>query len=301
MSTSDLAGIDFAALRTLRLVHELKSFTAAAEALGCNQSAVSYTIDKLRKVFGDKLFFRHGRTLMVTARCEEIVEEAERLIGGFEMLIAPPEYDPASATASLTIACNHYERHVILPPVIRKLRQAAPGLRLECINASVHGTDQLKRGDADLLIGPIRPDSSDFFCRKLLTEEYVCLMDKKHPLAGRALDIAAYADCAHVEVVYGAGWQSKYLNEIDALGLQLNSALTLPSPASLKQFLVGTDLVATLPRRLAQLEERRLHVAECPVPASFDIDLVWTTRTHGSAIHKWLRSFIVEAIQTGAK
>ena len=43
---SDSLFIDFAALRTMRVVFDQTSFSKAAELLGVNQSTISYTIDR---------------------------------------------------------------------------------------------------------------------------------------------------------------------------------------------------------------------------------------------------------------
>ena len=58
MKQPTLLAMDFAALRTLRLLYENRSFTETAEVLGINQSAVSYTIETLRRAFSDPMFYR---------------------------------------------------------------------------------------------------------------------------------------------------------------------------------------------------------------------------------------------------
>ena len=73
MKQPSLLAMDFAALRTLRLLYENRSFTETAEVLGVNQSAVSYTIEKLRRAFSDPLFFRQGGRVVPTERCGIIV------------------------------------------------------------------------------------------------------------------------------------------------------------------------------------------------------------------------------------
>ena len=80
----DVHSVDFAALRVLRMVHAHGSFTRAAEALGSTQSAVSYTIDRLRRAFDDPLFVRQGTGTVPTERCLEIVAEAGRLLLSLE-------------------------------------------------------------------------------------------------------------------------------------------------------------------------------------------------------------------------
>ncbi len=50
---ADIHSVTFKDLGTLSRVYRSRSFTRMAEELDVNQSAVSYTIDKLRKRFGD--------------------------------------------------------------------------------------------------------------------------------------------------------------------------------------------------------------------------------------------------------
>jgi len=285
--------VDFAALRTLVLVHKHRSFTAAAEALGINQSAVSYTIEKLRGVFDDPLFYRQGARVMATERCAVIVSGADQMLDGFAALVAPATFNATSGAHIFTIACNYFERLILVPHLVRWLRKSAPNVRLNLIASTARGDQQLKDAEADLLIGPIRPEQPGFFCRTLFDEDYVCMMDPAHPLAtspGMARD--AYLAASHIVVTYGGNWRSGYLQQIEAENLTLAQPLAVPSPAGLRQTIKGTDLIATVPRRLAIAEGTGLHVADCPFPAPFQIDLVWTTRTNMSAPHIWLRQEI---------
>jgi DNA-binding transcriptional LysR family regulator len=289
--------IDFADLRVLRLVYEYRSFSLAAEQLDMNQSAVSYGIDKLRKSFRDPLFVRQGGEVVATDRCSAIVASAIRMLDEFEAIAAPVEFDPLTLRHSFTIACNYYERQLILPHVIRKLSSAAPHVRVDLINSTAQGEAQLKRSEADLLIGPLRPEGQGFYCRNLLHEFYVCIMDPANPLAEKPLTAEQYIACKHAVVTYGGTWKSGFLVQLDAEGLELNQYLTVPSPAALPDMLKGTDIVATVPRRIALSFGDTVGIAESPFPAPFGIDLVWTERTHRSPMHAWLRALVAESVR----
>lgn len=299
MSTPLNMNIDFAALRTLKLVHEHRSFTDTANILDVNQSAVSYTIEKLRKIFEDPLFYRQGGTIVPTERCNIIVDSAAAILEQFEVLTQPDEFDPATADATIAIACNYYERSVVLPHVISKLRAQAPGVRLSLLNSTDSGDIKLKRSDADLLIGPLRPDEQDFYCRKLLQDNYVCIMDPTNPLAKESMTIEDYVRCPHVTISYGGSWRSLYLIELAKLGLELNEVVAVPSAACLDHTIRGTDLVATVPSRIAATYPGHLHIVDCPIQAPFEVDLVWTTRTHSSPMHMWLRELIFGSVKGG--
>lgn len=291
----DAYSVDFAALRVLRLVHAHGSFTRAAETLGTTQSAVSYTIDRLRRAFGDPLFVRQGAGIVATDRCNEIVEESGRMLDRFAALSAPRGFDPARADAAVTVSCNHYERVTVVPWLMRRLRRDAPGLRLHIISSTVRGKEQLSRGESDLLIGPIRIEESGFFGRRLMDDHYVCVMDPDNPLTRAPLDTGRFVAAPQAVVTYGGNWRSAYLLEMERAGVAPNMVAEVPSPANLPQLLAGTDLIATVPARVARAFGPGLTIRDCPFPAPFGIDLYWTGRTHHAPMHKWLRGLIAQA------
>lgn len=291
-NVSNPFSLDFAALRCLRLVHAHGSFSQAAEALGVGQSSVSYTIARLRAVFADPLFVRQGGGVVATQRCTEIVETAGRMVDEFEALAAPRVFDPGSAALKATISCNFYERATIIPQLARMLRRTAPGIRLNIIPSQVRGREQLIRGESDMLIGPIRIEEPGYYRRTLLRDDYVCIMDPANPLAQRPLSLAAYQVAPQVVVNYGGTYVPQFLLELDRQGAAPNTVMEIPSPANLPDFLIGTDMIATVPRRTATVFGTKVISTECPFVASVSIDLQWSARTHVSVAHVWLRAQI---------
>jgi DNA-binding transcriptional LysR family regulator len=289
---ADTLSIDFAALHVLRLVYNLQSFSKAAEVLEVNQSTVSYTISRLREIFRDPLLVRQGGSIVPTQRCEEIVRRVGQMLDEFEALVAPSQFVPAQASATVAISCNYYERHFILPPLVRKLRKQAPNVVMEVKTAAGQGLALLKQGEADLLIGPAQVLEGHLYHRPLLEEYYVCLMDDQHPLAGTALTLDDYLQSNHAIVTYGGNWRSSYLLELERRSLTLNRALAVPSLSDLPNVLPGSDLISTVPSRFAATFGRPIHVARCPVQAGFKIGVTWTHRTHHSAFHGWVRQLI---------
>lgn len=292
----DPLSVDFAALRTLRLAHAHGSFSRAAESLDVTQSTVSYAIDRLRKVMGDPLFVRQGGGMVPTDRCDEIVAAAARMLDEFAALSEPRAFAPAEADARVSLSCNYYERVTVIPGLMRVLRREAPGISVNILSSTVRGKEQLDRGESDLLIGPIRIAEGAYYRRTLMQDRYVCIMDPGAPLARAELPLPDYLAAPAVVVTYGGTWQSRYLKEIEAAGHVLNMVMEVPSPATLPALLRGTDLVCTVPSRVAQSFGDAVHVAEVPFPAPFDIDLTWTSRTHHSQMHRWLRGIIAGCV-----
>jgi DNA-binding transcriptional LysR family regulator len=287
--------IDLSDLKVLKLVHHYRSFTRAASALDQNQSTVSYRIDKLRKAFEDPLFVRLGGRLTTTRRCDEIVQFASVTLDQLEALLSGPEFDPLEADETICISCNHYQRALILPTVFRLVRTRAPRLKLRIITASTKGAGHLKSDEADLLIGPMKIAGEGFFQRRLLGEHYVCVIHRSNPLSEVAFDEGAYLEAQHAVVNYGDGWESGWEKAMKQKGVRLNAVITVPSPADLVNILPGTDLISTLPTRLAAGLGPDFRIRPCPFSAPFDINLYWTSRTNHVAVHAWLRDLIVKA------
>jgi DNA-binding transcriptional LysR family regulator len=289
---ADALSIDFAALRMLCAVYNLQSFTRAAEALDINQSTVSYTIDRLRASFRDPLFVRQGSGIVPTQRCLEIVKKAGEILEEFEALVAPSEFVPSQAADTVAISCNYYERYIILPLFISELRSLAPNVEVEIKTAAGQGLTFLKRGEADLLIGPAQVFQDNLYHRTLMEEDYVCAMDRGHPLAGATLTLDDYLRASHAVVTYGGNWRSPYLMELERRALALKRTLSVPSLSDLPNLLPGSDLISTVPSRFSTALNASIHITPCPVPARFKIGLTWTHRTHHSAFHGWVRRLI---------
>ncbi|MGB0658935.1 MAG: LysR family transcriptional regulator [Mangrovicoccus sp.] len=284
--------VDFRALHVLVRVHDLRSFTKAAQELGINQSAVSYTVEKLRELFQDPLFVRHARQIEPTPRCNEVVTQLRGLLQEYRQLTIPPKFDPLTMRQKFIIACNYFERVLIIPQIVKSLRHKAPGIELEIIDASDNGEERLLRSEADFLIGPLEGKDSALYRRKLFDDRYACLFDPSHPAARAPLSLDTYLNLNHVLVTYGGKWRSRYLIDLEKRGYDLPIALRVPSPAGLEQLVAGSDLVATVPSRLAQVKSSQVVALEYPLDISIDIALVWSSLTHNAASHIWMRELI---------
>ena len=81
----NLRNFDMNLLVVFMAVYEGKSFTQAARLLGKGQPAISNAIAKLRKILNDRLFLRCSRSLVTTAKADEL---AGILAASFEALSA---------------------------------------------------------------------------------------------------------------------------------------------------------------------------------------------------------------------
>lgn len=295
---ADPLTVDFRALTLLVEVHRTRSFTRTAETFGLNQSGVSYAIDKLRRVFDDTLFVREGAAIVPTERCEEVVTFAKGLLEGLDSLQDGAGFVPATSTLTFTIACNFYERVLLIPQIVRAIRSQAPLMEVEIIDAAGTGADKLLKSEADLLLGPFKRNDASFYTRVLYEDRYVCLLDPAHPAADRELSVEDYLALDHIHITYGGRWKSNYLLEIEAQNRTLDVALRVPSPAGIEHLVRRSGLVATIPMSLARQIGEGLAIRPCPFSAPLPIQMIWTARKHQSAAHKWLRDLVAGACRS---
>ena len=159
----------------------------------------------LRRVVGDLLFLKVGHGVEPTERAHDVFEFAEQVLQSFADLVNAAPFDPASATQTVVLSCNHYQRELLLPALFARLTAISPGLRLQVLTAADLGVSQLKQGVADLLICPEIGNRSNLFNCKLLDECYACVVWKGSKWAQTDLSLTAYVNAPMSRCVMGQG------------------------------------------------------------------------------------------------
>ena len=272
----------------LNTVIEQGSVTAAANALGITQSAVSHQLDRLRAIVGDALFVKSGRGIVPTARAEALALQAQGLLTQLESFIHSGAFEPARLSQCFTIAANDLQRDLLLPDLLNRLQAQAPGVTLRVVPSDVPSADMLRAQDCQLVISPRPPDATDIKHKRLFADHYRVFYDPKMRKAPRSLK--AYEAAEHITVVH----QPKRSLDIDDFllkrGVQRRFAATLSSFAGVSAFVAGTARLATLPGLLRQSLLRGL--ADAPVPfetPDMPMYAIWHVRHHNDPTHMWLR------------
>lgn len=294
--TKKILKTNFSSLQVLQYVHDFGSFSVAAENLDLTQSTVSYTIARLRETFNDELFVREGNGITPTQRCQVIVGHISGLLAEFEGLTSDPVFSPKLAQGTITVSCNHYERMTILPTFIANIRTQAPNLRLRFITASARGEEQLKRGECDLLIGPVQLTGDHIFKRHLRLDKYVYLMDPQNPLSNIPLTIEHLKTANHLVIQFSGGWQPLYIDALKGHGIHLNPVVELSDYGDIAAYLKNSDLIACMPKRLSDCLDPSLRRVQSPISIPLEIDLFWTSRTHQSNLYRWIRQILAESL-----
>ena len=295
MSRIDRPELDGHLLELLVAVSEEGSITAAAARLGVTQSAVSHGLDKLRTLVGDPLFLRSGRGVVATARAEALAPRARTLLESMRGFVTEGGFEPANFSGRITIAANDLQRELLLPAVLRRLREQAPGLTLRIIPSGVPTAEMLRDGRCQAVISPRPPDAGDLMQKRLFEDRYVVYFDPAMRAAPAALEDYLAAD--HVTVVYDPQRTLDIDQALAERGVQRRFVVTVPGMAALAAFVRGSTCVATAPSLLRGPLMHGLAHAEPPLPCpALPMYLVWHARHQADAMHAWLRRTIADAV-----
>jgi DNA-binding transcriptional LysR family regulator len=294
MLSADLSTIDLGTLQVLVTVQECASFSEASQRLGVNQSTISYAIKRLRLAFNDPLFVRQGNSISATEKCEQLVQEARGIIEQLASLSSPAGFNPKTAEGTVTISCNHHERMFLIPDFVRQTQREAPNATIHIFESAVDGKQQLKQNTCDIVVGPVSIIGDVYYRRRMFTDYYACVLDKENPLAQGELTLDRYIPARHVTVTHNGRWEGLYISALRAMDLSINPAVSVSSHDILERLIPGSELIATIPYRLARRLSDKLALRRFPLDVFIQIDMYWTERTHHSGLHRWVRQQLAE-------
>lgn len=264
------------------------SLTRASERLGITQSAVSHQLGSLRRIVGDPLFVKAGRGVVATARAVELAERARGLLDGMRAFAAAEAFDPAGLEGEFVIAANDFQRDLLLPRLLARLRQASPHVRLRVIPSNVPGADMLRDERCHLIVTPRPPPAGDVLQRRLFEDRYVCFFDSRMRKAPASL--AEYLDAEHLTVVYESRGPLDIDRELAERAIARRFAAVVSNFSGIPPFLRGSQYLVTLPSLLGGELLRDFAQTKLPFPcAPMPMYMVWHQRDHRNPAHRWLR------------
>lgn len=191
-------------MRFLRLKHVVEvdragSITGAAQALNTTQSTVTKSVAAMEQELGFALFVRRARGVVATEKGREFLTRASRVLSDYEHLVEDSQQEKAEANALLRIGICPAMLQGLLNRAVCQFVERRPEARVHLQGVPAErGLRLLRRGDIDLLIGPIEALSREpeFRVEQLPSIEADLYARKGHPLVGkkkvRPEDLRAY-------------------------------------------------------------------------------------------------------------
>lgn len=291
----DLAGIDLNLVLALDALLAERHVTRAAKRLGITQPAASHALGRLRELFDDPLLVRAaGGRMAPTPRADQLAPQVHKLLVELAGVLRVASFDPATARRTFRICANDYTALVLLPRLAARIARVAPGIDL-WVHAFAGWPDaELAAGGIDAVIGPPRGAGGPAgrYEHVLFDDTFTCLVRAAHPLAGARLTLARYCAAQHLLISPRGTPGSLVDDALAKLGKSRRVAMAVPHFLVVPYIIVASDLVATLPSRIASRFTETLDVVARPPPVDiprFTLALAWHERNHHDAPHRWFR------------
>ncbi|MGJ7498036.1 LysR family transcriptional regulator [Variovorax sp. RT4R15] len=300
MQNLDSTRLDLPHLVVLDALLKLGSVTAVAQSLNLTQPNVSYALKKLRDVFGDELFVRSAKGMRPTAKAQELSEPIARMLAIlYEEVLQPSSFLPEQSRRSFVINTTDIGEMVFLPPLLRKIRESAPHVVVECICLDAASLIQAMRdGAVDLALGYM-PDltTKAVYTQSLFKHPFVCMLRQGHPGLEAGLTMEAYRQAEHISLVGDGHGQRKFEDWIANEGIHRRIAVRSRHFMHIPFIVRDTDLIATVPKVVAV--SFMASAGLCAVDPPFNIPAIpikqyWSERQHRDPGHMWLRRMVAD-------
>lgn len=278
-----------------------RKLTVVAERLGLTQSAISHSLKRLRDIFEDELFVRRPSGVEPTRRALALEPKLASIVALMDQALGVQEFDPAKDARIVTIAAIDNVASIYAGPIIDRFRTAAPSMQISFRPiARKEALAGLADGSVDLALGFFGAVPDQFDVAKLYTESYSVVARKGHAVTRGALTLKRYVACDHLLVSLSGDLTG--IVDTTLAGMKLKRRVVAAVPLFLQALatVAETDLICTVPARLAQRHGGRFGLAVLKVPLlirPFAVSAVWHRRTTSDPTLTWIRTQIMSVVR----
>lgn len=296
MEKFDALRIDGHTLRVFLTVCETRSVSRTADAFDLNQSTISHTIDKMRLAVGDPLFVKSGRGITPTEKAITIIPRVQEILAGIEGLFEETEYDPAQDVRPIVVAVPTPALMPEMKAAHAIIREAAPRMLFQVTRLAPRErlAEILTLGEADVAVA-INATKIPATLNSVRYGEDRLVVYYDPARRGPVESIEDYAKATHAVADFGGKTKSVVEEALEKRRMHRTIGFAAPTASSLGETLIGTDMLATMPKGLARGAYSGLAYCDPPVklpPLAYD--LVWHRRFEHSGRNIWIRRILLE-------
>lgn len=264
----DLRGLDLNLLVVLDALLTEKNVTRAGKRIHLSQSATSGALARLRVFFRDELLIQTGRSMLLTPLAQSLMKPLRDIMLQVQATVAATaEFDPATAERKFSIMGSDYAMTVLMTEVLRQVEREAPGIKVELHQTSRRHEDLLNRGEIDFLLMPDIFTSKDHPKETLFEDTHTCVVWTENARVGTSISFEQYLAMGHVSMAFddarNPSFEEWFLKNY---GFVRRIEVLVPAFTLVPTMVVGTNRIATMHTRLAQLYAEYLPLRLVPFP-----------------------------------
>ena len=286
--------LDLNLLTAFDALLEEGSVMGAAARLHLSTPAMSRTLGRIRKVTGDQIMVRTGRTMTPTPYAVSVHQQVHLLVQQTQAVLSPQRrLDLTSLERTFTIQSHDAVTSVIAPALVSAVLAQAPGVRLRFLAETATDTNDLRHGRIDLQVGASTPTLPEIRHETIGEGHLVIALRADHSLLGRDLTLQAYADADHILVSRRGRLHDRVDDILTEHGLQRRSTAAAPTSTLALQIVHDTDALTTVAEQgcRAMIAAHNLETIPLPFAApAVPIISAWHQRYDTDAAHTWLRT-----------
>ena len=272
----------------------------AARTLGISQPAMSRLLEKARQSFDDNLMERSttpgSNGYILTPLGKHLLDTLERQLPKLAAIASCKSFDPLTSERTFALSATDFEQIVLLPSVIRRIHASNNLIRIHVSHVQKDTLEQLDQNKIDVAFWMDHPP--DRFSRTLLfNERLACLVGPMHPHPVKPFTMREYASCRHVRTVTHDAATGGGKSRTTFLVPDGNTPVLAPSFIASAHLSACTDMVASVPSRLAECLARITGTRVVAAPEELPplkVFLVWNTSMDNDPGLVWLLGQICE-------
>lgn len=289
---STLRSVDLNLLTVFDAVMQEQNITRAAHNLGMSQPAVSNAVARLKVMFNDELFIRHGRGIQPTQRAKQLFGPLRQALQLVKNELPCSIFSPQTSSRSFKLAICSPSDMRFAPQILTEMRAQAPNLRVQ-LEAEFEAdlAQKLRYQEIDFVIDYVRFDEQGFCSTELFSDELVVIASDKHPRLGDSISESEFNHEMHA-VLKNVPEVKSFADYIYNQTVNYNEAYHGASLSNIMYVVGQSELIAVAPRWLAEsvADNLQLKVLELPF-ANNKISgyLSWHESTQKDKGNIWMR------------
>lgn len=311
----NLHGVDLNLMVALNVLLREKSVTRSAEFLGITQPAMSNALKRLRQLFDDPLLVRTSEGMKPTERAQELAPHVRDLLIQVEQVVQPvSDFKPDKSQHFYRIAVSDYAEITILPDVLARVREQAPGVAIDILSPNDVTPHDIEQGFVDFVINRFDELPQSFYQTLLWRDDFTCVMSAENPIV-KNFNFDTYMNARHIwvsktglgvgvgvnpEDVQRLGWVDAALN---CIGEKRKVTTFSRHYQAAVQMVEQTDLIVTLPSKAAKAQRDNPRLKFLPPPfliPPLELTMAWSPLLHFNPAHQWLRRLVADTAHAQA-
>jgi DNA-binding transcriptional LysR family regulator len=300
-----LAKVDLNLFVVFDTIYAEGGITRASRRLNLSQPAISHALGRLRAMFDDPLFARHGHAMTPTPLARRLVEPIRHALRGLEVTLSKTDsFEAATAVKRFTVGMRDVVECVVLPRLMRTIAATAPSIHISTVRAGRRELErELSAGTLDAAIDVGLPLPEDIERERLGQEWMTVVARPRHPRVRTRLDLDTYLAEEHILVSSRRRGLSAEDFELARYNLRRHVCLRCQSYFAGCRTVSETDFLLTMPRRYASLLNAQFGNRLLPFPLevpAYDTYVYWHANAAGDPANAWLRRQLIAAWRSGA-